>query len=382
MSESPKPKSVKAGRVLTRRAFVKSVSATGIATGLVALSGMTKGPFAKAMTKMTVTLPWLPEGSYAWIYAARAKGYWKERGIDGTIVRGYGSMAAAQGLFAGKFDAGVVSAGASILLSTKGVDLVSLDMSDYLPPMCVAMLADSPIKVPKDLEGKTVAQTLSSVDAPYLSVFCKATGVDFSKIKTVNVDAKVRGTSLMEKRVDAITGIMSSILPITAPAGKPTRYFVYRNYGVPLYGNTCVMVKPQLLDKDRGLCERLADGLMEGARYQLLEPEAARQTFLDAVPELRMSKNAPESARLAMAIQSYSMLAEPGVKEHGLGWTDYGRLQKMAELTISSEARGAKVPDVRKLFLNDFAGKLKLSATEWKTAEGGIGDIAKVFAKA
>lgn len=362
---------------ISRRRFVRT--ATGGAVGLVALAGLSKGPFAQAMTKMTVSLPWLADGAYSWIYAARAKGYWKALGIDATIIRGYGSLAAAQALHAGKFDAGVVSAGASILLSTKGIDLVSLGMADYLPPACATVLADSPIKSPKDFEGKKVGQTLSSIDAPYFAVFCEATGVDFKKVTIVNVDAKVRNASLMEKRVDAITGFASSIYPITETAGKPTRYFVYRNYGIPLYGNFCVMVKPQLLDRDRGLCERLTDGLMQGARFQLLEPEAAREAFLSSVPEIRMSRSGPEAARLSMAIKSFSMLAEAGMKEHGLGWTDYGKLQKMAELTIAIEAKGASVPDVKKLFLNDFAGKFRLSAAEWQKAKAGIGDIEKIF---
>ena len=46
-------------------------------------------------------LAWLPEGSYAYAFVARAKGFWRSRGLDVEIARGFGSFTSAQAVAAG-----------------------------------------------------------------------------------------------------------------------------------------------------------------------------------------------------------------------------------------------------------------------------------------
>ena len=37
---------------------------------------------AQGLQRVKFTLPWLPEGSYAYAYVAKAAGHWRDRGYD------------------------------------------------------------------------------------------------------------------------------------------------------------------------------------------------------------------------------------------------------------------------------------------------------------
>ena len=149
-----------------------------------------------------------------------------------------------------------------MLLSNKGVNLRSIAIVDYEPTMCVGFLSSSSIKTPKDLEGKRVGQTLTSTDAPFFKPFCEKNGVDISKVNLLNMDARVRNQALVEGRVDAITGLASSMLGAIGASGKDVRFFLYSDYGLVLYGNVVMAVTPKLLDDDPDLCKNFTSGLV------------------------------------------------------------------------------------------------------------------------
>ena len=209
----------KAGRgrdVLSRRSAVKAIGAVAIG----GLSGLTVfSSSAQTRTKLKMTLPWLPDSAYAYAYVAKNQGFWSKRGLDVEISRGNGALTAAQAIHSGQFDIGLVPVGASLLLASRGLDLLAIGMADYNATMGVAVLDDSPIRSPKDLEGKTIGQTVSSSDAAFFPVFCELTKVDRTKMNLVSLDANVRTRTLWERKVDAITGFLNSIYPSSVAAG-------------------------------------------------------------------------------------------------------------------------------------------------------------------
>jgi hypothetical protein len=77
---------------LSRRSLLKSIaSASTIGTAPVLVSTR-----SNAADAFNLTLPWIPEGEVAFMYAARKEGFWTKRGLDVTITRGFGSREAAK----------------------------------------------------------------------------------------------------------------------------------------------------------------------------------------------------------------------------------------------------------------------------------------------
>ncbi len=352
-------------RVNRRNAIMTIVGATLATPALLRLTN------AQGLQRLRFTLPWLPEGSYAYAYVAKAGGHWRQRGYDVELSRGYGALAAAQAIAQGQFDLGMGSAPGLVMLSNKNVDLRSIAILDYEPTMGVCVLASSPIKSPKDLEGKRVGQTLTSTDAPFFAPFCERNGVDISKVQLLNMDARVRNQALVEGRVDAITGLASSVLGAIGASGKEVRFMLYSEYGLILYGNVVMAVTPKLLEQNPEMCRAVTEGLLAGLKYSLTHPAESQEMFLNAVPELKMTSTAQEFARLGMGVQRFSVLAGGAdVKTQGLGWANHGKLDAMTDFVLRYQAEaGSKKPNLETIFTNRFIGSIKLSASEWATAD-------------
>jgi len=81
----------------------------GQAVGL-ATAALLPIPAIAETRQVKFTLPWLAQGSFAFVYMAQAKDFMKKRGIDMSIARGFGSFASAQSISAGQFDCGLCAA--------------------------------------------------------------------------------------------------------------------------------------------------------------------------------------------------------------------------------------------------------------------------------
>jgi NitT/TauT family transport system substrate-binding protein len=359
----------------SRRLALKGAGAVAIGS----FSGLTVfSSSAQTQTKLRMTLPWLPDSAYSYVYVAKNQGFWSKRGLQVEISRGNGSLTAAQAVHSGQFDAGIVPIAASLLLVARGLDLLSLGMMDYNATMGVGLLDDSPIRAPKDLEGKTIGQTVSSSDAAFFPVFCDLTKVDRAKINLVSLDANVRTRTLWERKVDAITGFLNSILPASDAAGFKTRYFLYNNFGIKLYQDSAI-VRPDFFRDNPRVCEAFVEGLHEGVLFHVTRPEDTLKIYLQEVKEMAMSATAEDFARIGIAVFIYSVLSEPGVAEHGLGWIDNDKVEGMIDLILKYQAPPNAARPVReKVFHTDFAGRYRLTPAQWRAAQDYAKGIAAV----
>ncbi|HEY0202329.1 MAG TPA: ABC transporter substrate-binding protein, partial [Burkholderiaceae bacterium] len=178
-----------------RRTFLQN--AAGAAAGLAAPA------FAQGARTIKFTLPWLAQGATDYVYISDDKGFFKKRGITAHISRGFGSLAAAQAIGNGQFDFGLVSASSTILSAATGIPMVALGTTNYEAYLGVLVRADSPIKTPKDLEGKRMGGVPSSVEFPLWKAFAKRAGIDASKIAIVQADPRVLERTLVDKQIDA-----------------------------------------------------------------------------------------------------------------------------------------------------------------------------------
>src|SRR5258708_38767331 len=153
---------------------------------------LVRGAAAQTPRKVTLTLSWVAEGASAYPYVAKSKGYWSEAGLDVDIVRGYGSVAATQAVGAGRFDFGLSASPTPILLAAKGLPVIQIACCGYDSTMGINVLADSPIRVPKDLEGRRLGVTPTSGDYPFIPAFARKTGLDLDKVQITQVDGNVR----------------------------------------------------------------------------------------------------------------------------------------------------------------------------------------------
>lgn len=329
--------------------------------------------------KVRLTLPWVAEGSNAFAFVAKANGYWAEAGLDVDISRGYGSVAAAQAIGAGRFEFGFAVPAAAIQQVSKGLPIVSLATCNYDATMCVAVLSGSPVRTPRQLAGKSIGSTVTSGDYPFLPAFAKAAGLDLSSVRIVKVDPNVRQRVLMEKQVDAISGFAISIAPVLAANNMQGRYMLYSHYGLANYGNA-LLTRPNVLRSDPKLCAAMARGVEQAVRFCLLKPHQALDIFLKAVPEAALAANGPKQIATGLGIFNLTAIAAPA-KQHGLGMSELSDYDNMTDLVMKYlAAPGDKRPDPKAMFTNDFVGDVKLTPAEWQQAEANIKEYRGFFA--
>jgi NitT/TauT family transport system substrate-binding protein len=333
---------------------------------------------AQPLTKVKFTLPWVPEGSNLYAFVARNKGFWKKRGLDVDVARGFGSVAATQALGGGQFDFGHAVTSVIILQISKGLPLQSIAQLTYRNTMGVGVLADSPIKTPKDLEGKTVGWTPTSGEVPFFPVFAKNAGVDESKIKFVNMNIEVRYRALMDKQIDAMTDFGVSAIPPLVTQGFPVRFMLYSNYGMGMYESS-LMAQPKMVKEKPDLCQAVVDGALEAVAFTFLNLEESLDIFLKEVREAGLTTKGRDNVKLGLGIFQFSALAEEA-RVHGLGWGDPKKFAEMNDLVATYLTKGGQKPSVEELFTNRFAERIKLTDAQWSEARKRNEEFAKFFA--
>lgn len=260
------------GRI-SRRRFLKTSSLAAAALTLPLKPLRTRA--AGSLKQVSLTLDWLYQGPNAGFMMAHEKGFYSDAGLDVAITAGKGSASTAQ-LVASKAtqigfsDGYVVGNGIS-----KGMAIRTVGSVFRRNPCAVMVFADSPIKTPKDIEGKTIAISAGSAVIQQFPAFCKGTGVDTSKVQVVNIDPAGIGPALITGKVDAIGAYVSSYVPTLEIRGKkPVRIFWFADAGVVAVSNG-IILHDDLIKSDPDLVRAFVPATLKGFLYGRKHPDEA-----------------------------------------------------------------------------------------------------------
>lgn len=358
---------------LTRRSWLQAAAAAGATIA---------APVLAQTRAISITLPWVVNGSNYWPMVGKELGFFKKRGIDLTVSRGNGSVAAAQAVANKQFDMGVVFFGGTLVNMARGLPLQALATVGYDSLMGNLVLADSPIRGPKDFEGKRVGTVATSAESPYWAAYAAKTGIDLTKVTRQQLDARLIERALMDKQVDAITAIGSSSIPVLDSLGVKTRFIPWSAAGIELYAAQ-VIARTETIQADPGLCQAMVDGILESVVYTLKKPEESLEILFKAQPEIALTKGGKENARLSQGLAQATMVA-PEAIEHGMGYSSIPKLAGMISLAARAGALKADAKPLvpEDLATNRFAGRIKLSAAEWDAVRRNVAPYAKLVGMA
>jgi NitT/TauT family transport system substrate-binding protein len=222
----------------------------------VAMSAAVLAPgSAPAQTKVKVHLDWLVNGYHAPFFVALDKGWYKEAGLDVTVVPGKGSFDAIRTVATGNAEFGFADGAVMAKSVTEGlpVKMVAIVVQETLAG--IASFSDKKIEKPSDLEGKTVGIVPETASARLLPAFFKTAGVDGSRVKVVNFTFATQIPSLLANQVDSIEGyIIGEYLGARRGApGRKVNWMAFPDYGLRMYSsgiiasNDVVAKKPQVV---------------------------------------------------------------------------------------------------------------------------------------
>jgi len=155
------------------------------------------------MTKVTLQLQWVPQAQFAGYYAALAKGYYKEEGLDVTIKPGAVEIVPQQVVATGGAEFGVAWVPKVLASVEQGADLVNVGQIFQRSGTIQVSWKDSGITKPEDWKGKKVGTWGYGNEFELFAAIRKA-GLDPAKAEDVTIVQQPFDMSLLlNKELDA-----------------------------------------------------------------------------------------------------------------------------------------------------------------------------------
>jgi NitT/TauT family transport system substrate-binding protein len=308
---------------------------------------------ADAQTRLKFVLNWKYQGPQGWFFVAADKGYYKAEGIDVTIDQGDGSAAAVPKVASGTYDIGFGDINALIEFAARKPEEAPLAVYVLYnrPPFTVAVKTDSPIKTPKDFEGRTLGGAANDGALKLFPALAKIAGFDASKVNITTIAPNLREQMLMRGQVDGVFGYVNTILFSAKLMGvdpaKEMRWINYGDYGMDLYSNA-IIVSRKLVNENpqavRGFLRAMNKGLVDS----LKNPKASVEAVLKREPLIQLNV---ELERFDATIKEE--MNHPEIAQIGLGDIDDARMKKGIEILVDANQL-PRMPAVSEIFVRDF----------------------------
>ncbi|WP_137045443.1 ABC transporter substrate-binding protein [Pseudolabrys sp. FHR47] len=307
---------------------------------------------AAAQTKLKMVLNWKYQGPQGWFFLAEDRGYFKKAGIDIQMDQGNGSGAPIPLVANGTYDVGFGDINALIqFAATKPAEApIAVYVMYNQPPFTVAVRADSPIKTPKDFEGKKLGGAAGDGALKLFPALCKIAKIDCTKVEITNMQPNLREQMLMNKQVDGVFGYVNTIrfsAKLMGVADNDIRYVNYGDYGMNLYSNAIIVSKKLVAEKPE-VVKGLVAAINQGLQDALKDPDAAIAAVAKREP---LIKPAVEKERFMATL--HDEMNSPEIAKIGLGNVDKDRLKKSIDILV--EANGlTRTPTVDEVFTDKF----------------------------
>jgi NitT/TauT family transport system substrate-binding protein len=303
-----------------------------VALAALVLGAAFAGP-ARAETKIRFTLDWIPGSVHAPFFIAYYKGYYKAEGLDVVIDRGKGSVGLVQQMAAGVYDMGYPDISVLTDFDSKNPDkgFPMLMVGYEQAPAGVVFLKTSGMTKPSQLEGKTLGAAASDAGFKLFPTFAAHAGFSVSDVKIQFIDPKLRETLLAKKEVDAIIGqIFNTLLELKAKGIDPSEVgsFLYRDYGLDLYGNG-IAASPAFLKEHPDAVKAFIRASIKGFQDLVKDPELAVAMTLKYEPLLNADI---ERDRLKLAMEC--CMVTPNVRKDGIGDADPARVTRGVAILV------------------------------------------------
>lgn len=241
--------------------------------------------------------------SYAWV--AKEKGFFRDAGFDVEIKPGQGTGSTIQMVSGGKADFGPVDLTGSLLQFGNGEakDFVVVAAIQQRTMAGIATVEGTNIATPKDLEGKKIADSPTSVVRNLFPTYAELAGVDASKVTWVNGQPQDLMGTLAAGTVDGIGQFVVGQPTIEAIAKKKAFMLPYSEYMQDLYGNVLI-TSTKIAEEKPEMVTRFSEALLKGLDYALDNPQEAAELLKKNVDSTNVESAQAELELMAGYVRS------------------------------------------------------------------------------
>lgn len=255
---------------ILRAALMASVLGLGAVSALAAGTGP-----SKPLERVTLQLKWLHQFQFAGYYAAQAQGFYREEGLDVTILPGASDVVPLAEVLAGRAQFAV---GDSDLLveRVKGQPIVAMAALFQHSPYVILSRKDSNIRSPRDLVGKKV-MLASGQGEVQLRAMLRHEGVEPGRVNIVPQTWSL--DDLIAGRVDAMSAYATVEPRQLLNRGVAPSIMRGADFGVDFYGDILFTSQSEV-DRQAQRTEAFLRASLKGWTYALSHPNEIADIIL------------------------------------------------------------------------------------------------------
>ena len=321
-----------------------------LSTVLVA-AGLLIGTSARAQDKVTFNMSWLPQGSVIGPIVAKERGYYREAGLDATLVRGYGGNRTANELDQGLFEFGYVDPISLILTRSNGGKIRLVGAINTRWPGGICFL--EPKMKEKSLESLKGLQMGGGSASPvhnYVPAWLEMNGKPKDFIRLLRMDPAVVDASLIEGKTDLAEcwrGSNRAVLRKQATsAGTRIDWIEYSEYGLNAYGSGFATTEDIIRNKP-DLVRRFLRASYKGYEFAMANPEEAADIMVKAYPTV------DRGVALEQIRDISDLLVDAQSRDRGLGYLREDRIRSTDSFVDKAFNLGGKVKP-EEIYTNDL----------------------------
>ena len=256
------------------------------------------GAAAADAQRVRLQLKWYHQFQFAGYYAAQAKGYYRDAGLDVEIIEGDRSRPPDRMVLEDQAEFGVHDGGDLVLGRLQGKPLVALAAVFQHSPYVVISPGMLGIRHPTDLVGRTVLVTQEQGSAQVLAMLRRA-GVKVSGIKDTEPVRFIPHTwdvaDLMEGRADAMTAYLTEIPRFRRIPGLDPAVLNPLDYGIDYYGDT-LFASEAFVAANPDLVLKFREASLKGWQYAMENP----RDIADLILQMPTARAAPPERRVLL----------------------------------------------------------------------------------
>ncbi len=306
-------------------------------------------PTPQARREVILAMPYIPNVQFAQFYVADSKGYYAEEGLSVTFDYNF-ETDVVQRVAQGTVQFGMASGDSVLLARAQGLPVVTVATNSQRFPTVFFSKQSENITTPDDLRGKTVGIP-GRFGASYIGLLALlyATDIQESELNIQEIGfAQV--AALVEDKVQVASGYGNNEPVQLARQGIPVNVIRVADY-YPLASDG-IITSEQMIAQQPDVVEAFVRATMRGMRDVIDAPDAAFETSLEYIPELKTDSEAQQLQR-AVLQETLPYWQSDLTQSEGLGVTDEASWRATHTFLRDSGLLKQDV-DITKAFTNQF----------------------------
>ncbi|WP_430448692.1 ABC transporter substrate-binding protein [Rhodophyticola sp.] len=264
-----------------------------------------------AQVPVSLQLSWLHSTQFAGSYIALERGWWRDGGLDVTLVAGGPNAPVEPPVVSGAALVGISAADYTAAAVEQGAPFRIIGVAMQKNPFVIASLAANPVNVPSDMEGMRIGMALANT--PVLEALCRLNDVDIDAIEVVPTQYSPQ--PLVAGEVDCLLCWETDLPVAMTIQGVDNVTMLMADHGYAVHSQTYIATDDSLANRRAEIVALMA-GEVRGWEAYREDTDAAAALTLEMFPDAGLD---PETQRLQAARQVPLMFSDL-TDANGFGW--------------------------------------------------------------